>query len=549
MNLITAEERFMNRQHPVNIQQRMLNDSHVQGLEPVNINRIEELADTFYGNVISGSGDPNDTDFSGVAILVDGIQVGSVTYAISGWNAGTLQFGISSIDGTAYFAAGAGVINSAGLTMSGLNYFVNYVGTYSSTTRYANSGMFLPSVGATTTPAFGFNYYAAAGTNVITDDTLASYTDSQSVWATGAISPGGTNNSFYHAPTLGFPGKLTRTWTGVSASTLYQFSFYSKVTQGAFIPSITVQEQTSGHASTGSAHIIQGAVNPAWVQYSTSFTTQSNTAEVLITMDPGWNFNAVYFDALNLAPSTVSWTEWLTDVGKYTTAPQIFQEQAAPTAPISGYDMLFAHSTYKVLAVQNTNGYVSPLPAVGWETYVFPYGWSLSAAAAGSSVITNSGGSIATPFVLTAPFLLQSVSVWNLNTTLARTWMWDLYIQYTNTGSSSENTLTRVATGTGAETFTASAPSDRTITASSAPVYLSPGIYWLVLQNQHASNGFTLPTTTYTGNMTDISLSQTKTTSNPNGSTLDFVAATWTKNRFIPEIAMKGRVFGQTAAF
>jgi len=45
-------------------------------------------------------------------------------------------------------------------------------------------------------------------------------------------------------------------------------------------------------------------------------------------------------------------------------------------------------------------------------------------------------------------------------------------------------------------------------------------------------------------------VAQTKTTTNPNGATLDFTAATWTKNTgATPGIILNGRVFGENTAF
>jgi hypothetical protein len=43
---------------------------------------------------------------------------------------------------------------------------------------------------------------------------------------------------------------------------------------------------------------------------------------------------------------------------------------------------------------------------------------------------------------------------------------------------------------------------------------------------------------------------QTKTTTNPNGAILDFVAASWTKiTAYIPAARLNGRVFGQAVSF
>jgi hypothetical protein len=145
--------------------------------------------------------------------------------------------------------------------------------------------------------------------------------------------------------------------------------------------------------------------------------------------------------------------------------------------------------------------------------------------------------------------LLESVTVRNMNTATARTWGWDLYVQYLNNGNSGENTLARVAASSADQTFTPSAASTRTLTAASAPVYLGPGVYWLVVQCRHATNSFAFGGTNIVEFGSGGNSSQMKTTTNPNGATLDFVAATWTAYTGFLACRLDGRVFGQTAAF
>jgi hypothetical protein len=143
--------------------------------------------------------------------------------------------------------------------------------------------------------------------------------------------------------------------------------------------------------------------------------------------------------------------------------------------------------------------------------------------------------------------LLQDASARNTDTSGARTWGWDLYVQRLNDGNSGENTLDRVAASSADESYTASAASNRIIAAASAPVYLAPGLYWLVIQNRHATQTWGIATTAAGG--FGLTISQTKTTTNPNGATLDFVAATWTKNTTLYAVVLRGRVFGGTASF
>ena len=185
---------------------------------------------------------------------------------------------------------------------------------------------------------------------------------------------------------------------------------------------------------------------------------------------------------------------------------------------------------------------------IGWLPYAFPIGFAANNSAYSALSLAANGGSIAIPFILTAPMLLESVSIYELSTATARTFGWDLYEQYLNNGNAGENALTRVVASNGSLTFTPTVASVRTL-AALAVTFLPAGIYWLVLQNRHASSTLALAVAT-TASPFVSNMAQTKTTTNPNGATLDFVAATWTKvTSNNPAVRLNGRVFGQTAAF
>lgn len=185
--------------------------------------------------------------------------------------------------------------------------------------------------------------------------------------------------------------------------------------------------------------------------------------------------------------------------------------------------------------------------SVGWQAYAVPVGYGSTALLAASSLAAN-GGTAAIQIPVTGHMLLQAVYIWNTDTSTARSWNWSLYKQYLNNGNAGENSLTRVAVGTAADSFTPGAASMRNIAASGAPIYLGPGIYWLAVQNVHASNTFGLGNST-TGTAATFQYWKTKTTTNPNGSTLDFVAVTWAMQTGVPFAALDGRVFGQTTGW
>lgn len=186
--------------------------------------------------------------------------------------------------------------------------------------------------------------------------------------------------------------------------------------------------------------------------------------------------------------------------------------------------------------------------ATGWVPFLYMPNFVSSAALTTALSLAANGGSLAVPMYLAGHMLLERVLLRNTDTTLARSWHWDLYVQRLNNGNSGENTLDRVASATADESFTAAAASTRALAAGSAPVYLGPGVYWLVIQNTHASNTFGIGSTAVSAAMANNS-GQTKTLTVPNGSTLDFVAATWTKVTAMYALRLEGRVFGQTTQF
>jgi hypothetical protein len=178
----------------------------------------------------------------------------------------------------------------------------------------------------------------------------------------------------------------------------------------------------------------------------------------------------------------------------------------------------------------------------GLAPYAYPLDFSHSAALTTFQVLPFGGGSLAVPMLVAAPMELGSVEVRNLDASGDRVWGWDLYV---DTGA---NSLNRVAQSSADESFTATVASNRNITASGAPVSLDPGVYWLVIQNRHAVTGtFGVGTTAQSGFL--LNNYQTKTTGIPNGATLDFVAATWTKVQRVAGVALRGRVFGSGADF
>ena len=184
----------------------------------------------------------------------------------------------------------------------------------------------------------------------------------------------------------------------------------------------------------------------------------------------------------------------------------------------------------------------------GWMPYAYPINFVASLAFTTSLALAAAGGCVAIPIWLDGHMLLQSVSVRSNDTATARTWGWDLYEQYLNNGNAGENSLVRILQSNGNETFTPTVASTRTLDVTSAPQYIGPGCYWLVVQSRHATSNFGLGTTAASTAFA-LNTMQTKTITNPSPDPLDFVAATWTKSTAVAAVRLNGRVFGQTAAF
>jgi hypothetical protein len=184
----------------------------------------------------------------------------------------------------------------------------------------------------------------------------------------------------------------------------------------------------------------------------------------------------------------------------------------------------------------------------GWAPHALPTVFVADAAFTTSETLPISGGSIAVPIHVPAQLLSRGFTIHNRDTTNTRAIEARLYQQRLNNGNGGENTLDFV-TGTDAtDSFTAAAASTRAVVFSGAPVYLAPGIYWLVVRNTSGTQTWALGSTA-SSSAFSMNTGQTKTLGSSLGSTLDFVAATWVKVTAIYAVRLVGNVFGQTSSF
>ena len=204
-------------------------------------------------------------------------------------------------------------------------------------------------------------------------------------------------------------------------------------------------------------------------------------------------------------------------------------------------------STDKLVRVYDTQRERN-ISDVGWLPYAYPIVFSPTATFT-TALTLSPTEAIGVPIFVPGHMLVDRVRVRNTDTTLERTWEWRLYVQRLNNGNSGEATLDEIAGANGTETFTASAASTRAADATSAPVYIGPGTYWLVIRNSHGSNNFVVGTSAVSTAFTVNSYINGDIAS-ALGSTLDFT--TWTaisKRTEMVATRIDGRVFGQTTEF
>lgn len=203
-------------------------------------------------------------------------------------------------------------------------------------------------------------------------------------------------------------------------------------------------------------------------------------------------------------------------------------------------------NTFKV-----PNGYLID-NGVGNVSLTFPttLPYALPVGLAGSDVVNATsntlpaaGGAVLVPVAVTAPLVLESVSIYSRDTSAARSWEWRLYREPVAGGA----TLDEVAGANGSESFTAAAISVRTAAATSV-VTLAPGLYWLAIRCSHATSTFALGVLSLPAGAATFGLNsaQTKTIS-ALASTID-ATTSWSKVATILVGArLNGRVFGQGA--
>ena len=180
----------------------------------------------------------------------------------------------------------------------------------------------------------------------------------------------------------------------------------------------------------------------------------------------------------------------------------------------------------------------------GLQPMAHANGLAFNAVSGITSSLTANGGAMAIPIVLTAIMRLDSLTIWNTDTTLARTAEWRLYQERLG----NVNTMDHASNGTakGTWSFTAAAAAAQNSVATGAPVWLPPGQYWLVVRNTHASNTFGIGALA-AGSLATNMRRNAPSTITALASTIDI--STWTGQTSQALAVLRGRIGGEAAQF
>lgn len=208
-------------------------------------------------------------------------------------------------------------------------------------------------------------------------------------------------------------------------------------------------------------------------------------------------------------------------------------------------DWLIWDTTRKMLTIGDSQRARAVAP-VGWCTWIFPDFPPTTGVAGANITLAANGGTVVFPIRVPAHALIDSLYLGTGDSTLARSWKWAIYDMPLNNGNSGENTLPLRISGT--VSYTATSAGLLASNPSTQPFYLEPGCYILAIQNTHATNTLAIQTfaqAVYTGQ----TVAKTKTLSNPIGSTIDIVTATWTASGVEPVVRIKCRIAGMTTVW
>lgn len=184
---------------------------------------------------------------------------------------------------------------------------------------------------------------------------------------------------------------------------------------------------------------------------------------------------------------------------------------------------------------------------MGFMPYAHPIGMSATLTTTTALALAASGGAVAFPVVVEGHMIFSGAEFWSTDTAQARgPVLAALYEERAN----NSNTLDKVVgTDCTRAAYTPTAAATRNLQLDNAtPLYIPPGCYWAVMKNDGTARTASVGCAA-AGTMAN-NVAQTKTlATGAMPSTLDMVAATWTKITTQPQLVMHGQVFGTGTNF
>lgn len=182
----------------------------------------------------------------------------------------------------------------------------------------------------------------------------------------------------------------------------------------------------------------------------------------------------------------------------------------------------------------------------GWVPYAYPINFAHDVSYDAAQITLTPAEAIAVPVIIAGNMLVSQVQI-RVPLMAAYSVQCGLYKQKTNDGLTAENTLHRIGQlfvqsgATVGNTFIGPANSTGT------PVYISPGLYWIVIQNTHGANNFLLSVNN-SGTFQTLSQARRKTITNPMPAALDFSTG-WSALGGMCGFRLRGIVFGEAGGY
>lgn len=208
-------------------------------------------------------------------------------------------------------------------------------------------------------------------------------------------------------------------------------------------------------------------------------------------------------------------------------APTMTQDASTWEIPLANIAVANGFSVINAANITARRFFVDTA-ARGWQAHAFPSLFIPDAASYSNSVaLAANGGTLIVPFFLSGNMYVSELALRVTTTSVAYNIGWDVYIQDNNDLIGGDAVLRKVAVGAQNTTGTFGGAAATLGLTTDTQFLLTPGAYWVAVQNRHASN--TVNVAYHPNSAIAPGTAMLKTTTNPNGATLDISAsASWT---------------------